>query len=618
MRLGGGAGLRHTERIGLTVVMTSLIVILVTAALWFTNRQALDETHLHAQGERLVKILSQLEFRQIVPAANEQRLSNALQFATRETNLAYLSVVDKAGEKLQEFAAPGIVAPSDLVPTQASEWFGKRKLILSAPNKEVWEFYAPLLNKDQFAGHIRLGYFAPMWGPDVAQLPLVAAAALAIFLLSPLFYFLLRREVRPLAKINQALGGLSTSAPTALENAGSGQWGEFVSQFNGFVTNVQERMSQLESDRNDLETSAKVTAYQRTRIRSILESLPDGIVVLDQSGCVSLVNSRLAQTLGIDASDISGKRPSEWLADQNVVAYLSKYDRSQGVGTSNTVPMEFVPRAFPNRLLSVTSCPVQSVEDKIILTETLVMFRDVTAEKLVRDSSSEFIAHVAHELKSPLSVLSMYAESLQGDDGDDEGFRIDATNVIRDEVERLSLLITNILSVSKLEMGSISIERKRVKLKELATDAFNTCMRSANDKNLTLDLDLPNEISPVAMDKELMRIAINNLLTNAIKYSDSDGSIKMSIVENDSTVQIRVRDHGIGIGEEDQQKVFDKFYRSEDENALARSGHGLGLSLAREIVQLHHGTLSLESKLGEGSEFTITMNKETDLLKQAV
>jgi signal transduction histidine kinase len=215
---------------------------------------------------------------------------------------------------------------------------------------------------------------------------------------------------------------------------------------------------------------------------------------------------------------------------------------------------------------------------------------------------------VAHELKSPLNVLSLYSESLQGEEGQDKKFRLEATNVIHDEVERLGQMINNILNITRMEAGSLGITRQRVKLQELMSDAFETCIRDANDKNLEFKAEIPKEMSPVAIDKDLMRVAINNLLTNAIKYSNDEGTVTLSVLETAETVRITVRDDGIGISAEDQEHIFEKFVRGENEDSLVRAGHGLGLALVREIVLLHEGTLTVKSRLGEGSEFTIEIN----------
>ncbi len=129
---------------------------------------------------------------------------------------------------------------------------------------------------------------------------------------------------------------------------------------------------------------------------------------------------------------------------------------------------------------------------------------------------------------------------------------------------------------------------------------------------------MPNEISSLYVDKDLLRIAINNLLTNAIKYSDITGTVTLSAEQVDNSIHIRVRDTGIGIDANEQHQIFEKFYRSNDENVRERTGHGLGLSLAKDIINLHHGKLKLQSVIGEGSEFTIILENNSSMLERAV
>jgi signal transduction histidine kinase len=125
-------------------------------------------------------------------------------------------------------------------------------------------------------------------------------------------------------------------------------------------------------------------------------------------------------------------------------------------------------------------------------------------------------------------------------------------------------------------------------------------------------------MSSIAVDKGLLRIAINNLLTNAVKYNAPGGTVTLAAEETDDQIRIVVRDTGVGVAPEDKERIFDKFYRSEKPEVRSKSGHGLGLSLAREIVQLHHGVLSLNSMEGQGSEFVMEFSKEKGLMAQVV
>ena len=174
------------------------------------------------------------------------------------------------------------------------------------------------------------------------------------------------------------------------------------------------------------------------------------------------------------------------------------------------------------------------------------------------------------------------------------------------------------LSMAKIEMGSISVERQRTKLRDLLQDTFDTVMRSAECGELEFKLELPSDMSSINVDKELLRTAINNLLTNAIKYNRPGGVVALYAEESDEQIKIAVRDTGIGIHLEDQAHIFDKFFRSENQTVRKMSGHGLGLSLTKQIVETHHGELKVESTPDEGSEFSIIFQKTPILLKEAV
>jgi signal transduction histidine kinase len=235
-----------------------------------------------------------------------------------------------------------------------------------------------------------------------------------------------------------------------------------------------------------------------------------------------------------------------------------------------------------------------------------VVLRDVTREQLARQAGNDFVAHVSHELKSPLNVIGMYAETLA--DTGDEALRVESLNVIQDEIERMNALVGNLLNVSKLETGSMSPERNRVRLDDLLRDAYDHALPRAEGKNLRLSLDLPRELEAVSIDKDLFRIVLNNLLTNAIKYNRPGGSVVLSARNEDHEIVISVRDTGIGIASADHERVFEKFYRVSESGDTARGGHGLGLYLAAQIVELHHGRLVVDSEPGIGSTFSIHLN----------
>jgi len=356
--------------------------------------------------------------------------------------------------------------------------------------------------------------------------------------------------------------------------------------------------------------------YKSNRIDTILQNFPDAIVVIDEAGDVSYANGKVGRLLGIEHEQIIGKKPREWCKDPKIVPLLTFGDiKSSMQANQDTVQVRLENNSEKSLQFSVYPLFVPNDESRIL--GRLVVVRDVSETHLMRQRQNEFVSHISHELKTPLNVMAMYSESLLTEGAENEHYRTEAVNVIRDEVERLSTLINNLLAINQYELGGVVAQRKHVRMHEFLEDAFDNVTKSRGDKDLEFDLDIPREMSMVYIDKDLFRIALNNLLTNAIKYSKPGGKVGMTAAENEDSIEIVVSDEGYGIDEADKKQIFNKFFRSTDDNIRQQTGHGLGLSLARQIVQMHHGELSFTSELGKGSQFTIRLEKVSTQIMDA-
>ena len=360
--------------------------------------------------------------------------------------------------------------------------------------------------------------------------------------------------------------------------------------------------------------SSKLLTYKNNRIDAILQNFPDAIMVIDEAGEVSYVNGKIKRLLGVDSEEVMGKNVREWCKDPQILSLLTFSDAKSNMRT-NQDTIEFKSEDGTETSLQFAVYPLFVPNDESRILGRLVVVRDVSEHQEMRKKQTEFVAHIAHELKTPLNVLSMYSESLLTEGMDNADYRVEAVNVIHDEVERLSTLINNLLAINQYELGGVVAQRKPVRLHELLEDAFQNVAQSRGDKDLEFDLDIPREMSLVSIDKDLFRIAINNLLTNAIKYSKPGGKVSLIATDEKDSIKIRIVDEGYGIDPQDQKYIFDKFFRSNAEPIRNQEGHGLGLSLARQIIRMHHGELSFTSQLDRGSEFVITLERlETQIL----
>lgn len=604
------------QRLGLSMIIASVIVSIVAIGMQAAHHIKNEKSDLRREATSLARALSRTPYEQLASHTKGEHASSILMHGLDHSSFVYVSLVDINGEPLIEIARPGFSVPV-MMPKTVSSWSDERDVQIEGIDEEILEFNAPFVNKGEIAGHIRLGYIKPAFSLHVSDIPFFATIALAIFLLTPFFYMVVKREIRPLYKVGEQIDRLiAQDKLSRIDISNGGELKNLMSHFSQYVNKALDRVQHLEKELSERETTGKLLSYKGMRLESVIQSLPDAVIVLDETGTASFANTRISTLLGVSVEDVLEKRPAEWCENTEMAAYLNDCSRWSARNVSPS-SREFRLEAPQKKDIAIMPYPLFSPRDPAHVLGILVLFRDVTAQNLAREGSGAFIAQVAHELKSPLNVISMYSETLQGEGELTQEFLVEAANVIKDESERMTMLINNTLNLTKIEMGSISINRSRVKLKDLLQDAFDTCVRNDKDNNLEFRLDLPAEISPVAVDKELMRVAINNLLTNAIKYNNPGGMVSLTAEETESSVRISVRDTGIGIDGEEVKRIFEKFYRSESNEVRERVGHGMGLALAREIVQLHQGTLSVSSAPGKGSEFTIEFNKEADLLKLA-
>jgi signal transduction histidine kinase len=606
------------ERLGLAVVLASVLVIFVIIAMLFAYQQRETIAQIRAQGASMARVLANVSFNQLSSRTNAYGPLDVLRISQGSEHFAYAAITDVDGRILNAAAAPGISVGSEFQPAAASSWFGERSYQLPTSGGDLLEFHAPIVELGKLAGNARIGYQLPGIGLHWDQLPFLATLALPIFLLAPFFYFLLRREVKPIQGASRQLASLISEEqlrPFKLE--ASGELRDFIRKFNQVVQFAQKRIENLETQNSSLVKSQKLLSFGKMRIETVLRAMPEAVIILGDDGRVTFANEKVETLLGVNPKDILTLRPSEWCTDPDILTCLSKYETAGGKKRfDDTLRLQHVDSS--GRRLGLSTYPLFAPKDPNVIFGRLVMIRDVTREALAEESRANFIAHVAHELKTPLHAIALYAEALQGDQGNDDSFRIEAYNVIHDETERVATLVNNLLSITKIEMGSLQVKKTRVRLRDLLQDAFEHIRHSGHGANLKFELDLPDELSAIAVDKDLLRIAINNLLTNAIKYSNPGGTIRLAAAETDDCIQVRVADTGVGIAPEDQAKIFDKFYRSADEQVRQRAGHGLGLPLARDIVELHRGSLSVSSELGQGSEFVISLWKDSGLLEQAI
>jgi signal transduction histidine kinase len=597
------------ERFGLLLIGCSLLVIAVICGMQVASQLNTRRERIRAEGVSLARVLSTIPYEQLVPRPGRQGPLDVVKSSVSNADFAYGAIVAVDGRPLAQVTAPGVILPVAPLPQEPAGWNGERLIERSPHGRRVREFIAPVVEAGQHVAHVRVGFFEPGLGIFLEQASFLGMLALPIFLLTPLAYFLIRRGVRPLAAACAALNEIvkSRSLETVQIDA-TGEVGEFIRGFNQFMELARARVRELEGEKRDIVASSKIVAYQKGRIQTVLECLPDATLVLDETGTAVFANGKLESILGVPLESALGHRPEDWCEDPRIRSLLETC-RGRNLQRSISDEIEISAGGSDPKTIAITTHPLIGCEGSRGFSGTLVVARDVTNDAIARRAQDEFMIHMSHELKGPLNVMAMYGETLLGEEGADESFRVEASNVIRDEVERLATLISTLLSIARIEAGAVTVQRQRVRLQDFLADVVDAVSRSGRHAGLRFAIDVPADADPIFVEKELFRVAVNNLLTNAIKYNRADGEVTVSVEESAHRVSIRVRDTGLGIREEDLPHVFEKFYRSDDNEIQKLAGHGLGLSLTREIVELHGGSIEVQTEPGVGSEFSIVLRR---------
>lgn len=333
---------------------------------------------------------------------------------------------------------------------------------------------------------------------------------------------------------------------------------------------------------------------------SACSAIPIGLIVVDAEMRVQLQNGAGANLLGLSTRS----ETSATLGPNNAPQQLLDAVRGliNGDRVHSTLEVEQDNNGGKGMLRVVARRVPQSNPTLVV-----ALIEDVTQQRIAQQSREVFVAQATHELRTPLTNIRLYAESMLEDTSTDQSARDQAVNVINRESRRLERIVNDMLSVSEMDSGSYTLHRDDVRTDQLLAEIETDYEAQARDKGITLEFNLPPKLPVLLGERDKLAMAIHNLVGNALKYTPDGGSVTVEVLSDPNQLVISVSDSGIGISEEMLPRVFDRFYRAQDDRVSKTTGSGLGLALAREVVRLHGGEITAESVLNEGSTFKIIL-----------
>lgn len=376
---------------------------------------------------------------------------------------------------------------------------------------------------------------------------------------------------------------------------------------------LEKRTLQKEAEflRREREKSLRDIATEKSKMKTIINCMGDGVIVCDRDGCIVLTNPAASRMLKIPETSLLGK----FLPQCNLDLELSKtIDESLKTKDRSyvSVSQELSIGESGEIFLRAHTAPVR--DDFGETMGSVTVLQDISHLKELDKMKSEFIAMVAHELRAPIAAveqqLTVILNRMAGEVSEKQEKLLTRA---KERTKGLLGLIKDLLDLSKIEAGRMVQYKEPLTLQEIIQKVVDLMKVEAENKKIDLQFHPPSRNPIIQADRNSMEGIFTNLISNAIKYTPEGGKVWITLDEEGGFVKASVSDTGIGIKKEDLPRIFDKFYRVKTVETRQIVGTGLGLSIVKSIVEAHHGSIAVESEEGGGSTFTVLLPKESNL-----
>lgn len=350
----------------------------------------------------------------------------------------------------------------------------------------------------------------------------------------------------------------------------------------------------------------KDIANEKSRVRTMINHLADGVMATDNRKQVALANHAFMKLNNYHGANPIEKPVSDLVSNEKV---LSMIDQALTMPADQFTEISGEINAASNIggdeiIVNVRCVPFRDRLGRNL--GTITVLHDITALKKMDQMKSDFVAMVSHEIRSPLnSVLMQHKVILDELAGEVTDKQREILTRSYEKIEALVNLSSELLDLAKMESGLIAVEKEKLQLAALLSDQTKFHLPKAQAKSISLELAELPDLPPVLANSMNMEEVLSNLITNAIHYTPASGRVSVSAARADDYICMRVADTGYGIAPEDIERIFKRFYRVKDENTRYVIGTGLGLPIVKEIVEAHHGRITVTSEVGKGSTFSV-------------
>lgn len=371
--------------------------------------------------------------------------------------------------------------------------------------------------------------------------------------------------------------------------------GQLAAMFNYLRERLQENLTAL--------------SQEKEKVEAVLANLNDGVIALDPTGNIALINPAALRLL-----KWAGKGDQDNIGGQSWAQAFPKLDLAEALekaASGQVVTLNLAGEGTGGRIIRAHLAPFSAdgAQPGVVIT-----LQDITDQEKLESMRREFVANVSHELRTPLTTVKSYVETIMDeDDSLEPDLRRRFLTVVNSEVDRMTRLVRDLLQLAQLDAGRVRWQKRPLNMGALAAEVLESFQVQGDQHQLSLRLQAAPDLPPVAADRDRIEQVLTNLISNAIKFTPAGGCIQVSVAANaNHMVQTSVSDNGVGIPQEDQSRIFERFYRVDKARSRAMGGTGLGLSIARQIVEAHGGSIELHSAPQEGTTVSFVLPVYTE------
>lgn len=373
--------------------------------------------------------------------------------------------------------------------------------------------------------------------------------------------------------------------------------------------NFQERIN-LKNYKNEIGTLARMFNFmaaqlenkineiseEKNRAEAILTSMVDGLIATDRDKKIRIINPAARKMFAIEEKEIKGKELIEVVRHHEIDRFLEN-----SLLNNQVLSEEIVIQKDEKRIFRCNFAPITNERDQVI--GGIIVLNDISELRRLEQVRTEFVANVSHELRTPLTSIIGYIDTIMENEIRDPSTIDRFLRIIKTEADRLALLIRDLLDLSRLEGKNRQPELYPSDLQKLIKKTSLILGDKAEEKDIQLKTEVEDDLPPVKMVPEQIELVLTNLIDNGIKYTPEGGEVIIRAFTNQNRVIVEVEDNGIGIPEEEQERIFERFYRVDKARSRALGGTGIGLSIVKHIIKNHQSEIEVESMPGEGSVF---------------